>query len=206
MRGAGGSEKVRAPFTIDDLTDDLAGLLDQLGWRAPVALAGCAVGAAQALRFAARFPDRVARVVAMAPATGMTPGRRDEALALAGKFERQGVRARIAARFDHSYPPHCFAEPATRAEVFGRLMANDPTSYAATYRMLCALDMAHDLARLACPVRIVAGEHDTTRPAAALQALAASIPGASFTVIDSGHVMPILAPELVAQELRAFLG
>jgi 3-oxoadipate enol-lactonase len=205
VRGAGGSEKTRAPFSIDDLTGDLGGLLDQLECHAPVALAGCAVGAAQALRFAARHGTRVTRVVAMAPATGMTAERRTEALALADLFERQGVRERIAARFDHAYPAHYFADSLSRAAVFGRLMANDPYTYAATYRMLCALDMTLDLPRITCPVLVVAGRHDTTRPAAGLQQLASDIPGASFSLIDSGHAMPILSPERVAGEMLGFL-
>ena len=73
-RGAGMSEKLRAPPTFDILADDIAALLDAVGIAGKVALAGCAVGAGIALNFALRHPDRTKAVVAMAPATGVTAG------------------------------------------------------------------------------------------------------------------------------------
>src|SRR2546423_10963562 len=45
-RGAGFSEKIRGPLAIDTMTDDLIALLDGLGVREKVALAGTAVGGA----------------------------------------------------------------------------------------------------------------------------------------------------------------
>src|SRR4249920_3796976 len=48
-RGAGFSEKIRGPLTIDTMTDDLIALLDALGITGKVALAGTAVGGAIAL-------------------------------------------------------------------------------------------------------------------------------------------------------------
>lgn len=204
-RGAGLSEKRRDAFGIDDLADDLGALLAALELPMPVALAGCAVGAAVALRFAARRPGRANAVLALAPATGLAPQRREAVLALAEQFERHGVRERVTQRFDHAYPAHYFDDPAQREQVLGRLLANDPHTYAATYRMLCALDMDADLAAIACPVRVVAGRHDTTRPAQDLEQLARRIGGAEFRVIDSGHAMPILSPAAVARELLDFL-
>ena len=55
-RGAGFSEKIRGPLTIDTMTDDLIALLDGLGISEKVALAGTAVGGAIALHTAFRFP------------------------------------------------------------------------------------------------------------------------------------------------------
>src|SRR4051794_28184239 len=44
MRGAGGSEKIRAETTCTELADDVAALLDHLGATDPVDVAGCAIG------------------------------------------------------------------------------------------------------------------------------------------------------------------
>ena len=206
MRGAGGSEKPRRPFDIDDLADDLVGLLDALGVYGPVALAGCAVGAAVALHVAARMPNRVAALVAMAPATGLALEKKPDILQLAHRFEVEGVRDRILQRFDHSYPPRYFADSASRDVVRGRLLANDPHAYAATYRMLCALDMEADFARIRCPALFLAGRHDLTRPAAQVEQLAARVGGARFQVLDSGHAMNILSPQAVAAAMLDFLG
>lgn len=205
QRGAGLSEKPRAAFSIDDLVADLCGLLDAVGWSGPVAFAGCAVGAAVALRLAARHPARVSAVVAMAPATGLSAQKVPDTLQLADRLEREGVRARITERFDHSYAPRYFVNEAERAQALGRLLAQDPHGYAQTYRMLCTLDMQDDLPRIRCPVLVLAGQHDGTRPPAGVEAVAASIPGARFGVLDSGHVMPVLVPRLVAEAITMFL-
>src|SRR5215475_5499183 len=75
-RGAGLSQKIRAPLSIDTMVNDLIALLDALGIAEKVALAGVAVGGAIAMHAAVRFPQRVAAVVASSPAVGIAPERR----------------------------------------------------------------------------------------------------------------------------------
>jgi len=201
-RGAGMSEKPVEQPTIDALANDLAGLLAALEIAGPIALAGCAVGGATAIRFAADHPERVSHLVLFAPATGIAPDRREALRATADAIEREGMGARIALRFDHSYPPHYFAGRTDREDVRGRLLQNDPHSYAATHLMLCELDLTQAMAQITCPTLVVAGAHDGTRPAALVEPVAAAITGARFVVIDSGHAMPILSPDAVASAIR----
>ena len=80
MRGSGHSEKTSGTLSIDTLADDLAAMLDRLGVNQPIAVAGCAVGGAVAIHFAARHAERVAGLVAMAPATFLPPERKGPAL------------------------------------------------------------------------------------------------------------------------------
>ena len=61
-RGHGQSEVPSAPFTLDDLTDDLAGLLDSLHLD-KVTLIGFSFGGNEITRFAERYPSRVSRLV-----------------------------------------------------------------------------------------------------------------------------------------------
>src|ERR1700726_1632105 len=75
-RGAGLSQKVRGELHIDTMADDIAALLDHVGIKGKVALAGTAVGGAIALHFAARYPKRTSGVVVGSPATGIEPDRR----------------------------------------------------------------------------------------------------------------------------------
>lgn len=205
MRGAGLSEKQHQPFTLDDLVEDLRTLLVELGLVQPVALAGCAVGAAVALRFAARQPHQVRCVMAMSPATGIAPEKKVQTLQLAELLEHQGLRARLTQRFDHSYPVKYFKDPVVRQTVWGRLLSYDPVSYAETYRMLCDIELGPDLAAIACPTLVLAGREDTTRPPALVAQVASQIAGAKYRAVDSGHVMPVLTPYLVASALMTFV-
>ncbi|MBI3706381.1 MAG: alpha/beta fold hydrolase [Proteobacteria bacterium] len=204
-RGAGLSEKIRGSITIDDFTDDLFGLLRILGVTEPVALAGCAVGAGVAIHFAARFPDRVAGLVAMAPATGIAPERRAATMALADRIEREGLRPRVDEGISRTYPVQLRKDMRRFNDFRCRQIGNDPTSYAAMYRMLANLEMEADFARIECPTLVLAGLLDQTRPPATVLQVARSIPGARFEVIETGHSMANLTPELVAARIAGFL-
>lgn len=202
QRGAGLSEKITGTLTIEHLVADLAAVLDAAGLEGPVALAGCAVGAAVTLAFAARHPHRAASVVAMAPATGLRPEARPAALAIADALEHSGMRPRVLDRLDDSFPHRYRTDPARFAAFRAMHLGHDPHSYAAIYRMLATLDLTADLPRIACPCLLLAGETDALRPPAMVQALAATIPGARVATIPSGHFMPMLTPELVARTLQ----
>jgi 3-oxoadipate enol-lactonase len=58
LRGFGQSTTVESPYTISDMADDLAGLLDHLGIK-EIALAGHSMGGYIALAFAKKYPRRV---------------------------------------------------------------------------------------------------------------------------------------------------
>ncbi|MGO4301361.1 alpha/beta hydrolase [Leifsonia sp. RAF41] len=62
LRGRGRSGELPGPFTLNDLADDLAGMLDALGVERAV-VAGHSMGAFVAVRFAERHPERVVRLV-----------------------------------------------------------------------------------------------------------------------------------------------
>jgi 3-oxoadipate enol-lactonase len=66
LRGHGASDW-SGPYTVEQLTADLAAFLDALGLRR-VALVGHSMGAAPAYLFAARYPERVTRLVLEEPA------------------------------------------------------------------------------------------------------------------------------------------
>src|SRR5215475_8624058 len=81
-RGAGLSQKIRGPLSIDTMVADLTALLDAIGIAGKVALAGVAVGGAIALHAAARCSERIAAVAVSSPATAIAPDRRPAVLAL----------------------------------------------------------------------------------------------------------------------------
>lgn len=58
LRGFGQSTTVETPYTISDMADDLAALLDHLGIE-KIALAGHSMGGYVALAFAKKYPQRV---------------------------------------------------------------------------------------------------------------------------------------------------
>ena len=91
-RGAGLSEKIGGKVTFDDMADDLAALLDAIGIKGKVALAGTAVGGAIAIHFAVRHAARTGALVVTSPATGVAADRRQATLDRAAAAETNGMR------------------------------------------------------------------------------------------------------------------
>lgn len=204
-RGAGQSEKVRGALTFDLMADDLAALLEALGIGGRVALAGCAVGAGIALRFAARYPQRVRCVVAMAAATGIPAERREAMLAQIAENERLGPRGVVEQSFANSYPPEVRHDAAQYRRFRARWLANDPQSQAEIYRMLVNGAVTDDLPHIACPVLMIAGTHDRLRPPSMIEPMAARMPNARFRALETGHFMAVQTPALVADAINGFL-
>jgi 3-oxoadipate enol-lactonase len=191
-------------LTIDAMVDDLVALLDALGIAGKVALAGIAVGGAIALHVAVKFPQRSAAAVVSSPAIGVAPDRRPALLTRVEKMEREGLQAAIDT-LDLGYPPELRSDAQLFAAFRARWLGGDPISYGAIYRMLAGMDLQPELSRIACPVLVIAGTLDRTRPPALVEPVARSIPGARYTVMETGHYAPIQTPELYARVIGEFL-
>ena len=174
-RGAGLSSKIRGTGDIDRMADDIAALLDHCGRREPVVIAGGAVGGGIALHFAARHVGRVRGVVALGPATGVPADRRAAVLAHADEVEQIGMAAVADEQLARSYPEVMRGDAARFARFRARWLGNDPSSYAAIYRMLASNDLADEIAGLEVPVLFLAGRHDPLRPRAVVEPLAREI-------------------------------
>lgn len=203
-RGAGLSEKIRGEVSIDDLALDLLALLDHIGWGGNLYIAGCAVGAATAIRAISREPHRFDALAVLSPALGVAAQRRAETIAAGERLLKLGVRAVSDASWDRAFPPELRDNAARVNAIRCRKLGNDPESYAALYRMVAEMDLSTDLASISCPSLFVAGLFDQTRPPELVRAAAAAVAGARLEVIASGHVMQALTPERVAAVLRMF--
>lgn len=205
-RGAGLSQKIVGSCDIDQHADDLYALLDGLEISEPVALAGVAVGAAIAIRFAARFPDRVSHVVAMAPACGVAPEARAGTLQRAQGIREEGLAGVIDPLLDRTWPP-VLREPLHTYERFRlRWLGADPGSFAAVFAMLANMSLDEDIARLPERSVLIAGEHDQLRPPAEIARLASFSPGIETLTVRSGHFMSLQSPRTVADLLAGFVG
>jgi 3-oxoadipate enol-lactonase len=204
-RGAGLSEKIRGSVTWDQMADDLAGLLDALLITGPVALAGIAVGAAIAVHFAVRHPDRAAALVLHGPAVGVTADRRQGTLDRAAAVEAGGMRGVAEASLGASYPAVVRHDAAAFAAFRARWLGNDPESFAAINRMLANESIEHELAALACPALLTAGRHDGLRPPSVIEPMSRLVPHGTFLELNTGHFAPVQTPGLVSQAIHYFL-
>jgi pimeloyl-ACP methyl ester carboxylesterase len=204
-RGAGLSEKLRGTADIDVMADDVAALLDALGIKGRVAIAGIAVGGAIAIHFAARHAGRTAALIPMGPATAVSAERRATTAAAADAMEAGGIRRGIEAVLQATSPPILRTDEARFQRVRAQRLGNDPASQAAITRMLVAMDLSADYPKITCPTLFLAGKHDGLRPPATVEPLVKLIKGARFEALETAHFMSQQTPDLVADRMTKFL-
>lgn len=209
--GHGGSAPLRAMFSFTDCARCVVDLLDGLDI-ARAHFVGNSWGGMIGGTFAALYPDRLDRAVLMnctASKAGVAQKMQYAALvwlatALGGirpPLTRSAIRA--------------FLGPTTlrtRPDVVGTVRANvqsvntDSVRWAVRSVVSARPDQGALLARVTSPVLVVAGAEDSTFPVAETRAMADSIPGASFTVLDGvAHLAALEDPARVNELLDAFL-
>jgi len=205
QRGFGFSEKVRE-LKFHMVADDLAGLLDALKITAPVHLAGCAMGADFAVGFAARYPQRLAKLVLASPNIGDNAGRSGPILERAAIAEREGVRATMQASHDRSYPENLRALDRERFRRYqSRWVCNTPASFTASAHMMSAVDLTPEYGKIKAPTLVIGAKHDELRPPEKAKRVAYAIRGAKYVEADTGHFMNLQTPELFVKTIVPFL-
>jgi 3-oxoadipate enol-lactonase len=204
QRGAGGSEKVRARFSLDDLCGDLEALLGRLGLPPPFHLVGAAMGAAVAVLFAGRHPGRVGSLVLLNPATEVDEAGTESMRERAARIAAEGIRATLPQTLDRSWPPEARGDGAAFERYRARYLGNDPHGLALLNKALAGVALGDLPERIACPALVLAGAKDPIRPPEAVRAFAARVPDAVFDVLDTAHFMAAQAPAALLERLLPF--
>lgn len=206
QRGAGLSEKPRQPFTFADHVSDLERVLDHAGIAPPYHLLGLAAGAAIAVAFAHRHPKDSVALALCAPALSVSADRRKYLEGRTALAAREGMRAVEGDTLSRSYPErYRERDPDRFASYRALFLANDPVCYGHINMAFADADIGEAIGMLRAQCLLLAGEHDGLRPPEQVKAIAAQIEGARFDVIDSGHIMPVQAPEAMSSAVRTFL-
>ena len=110
LRGHGDSESVPGPYSMDQLADDCAALLDALEISEPVVVNGLSMGGYIAMAFARRYPARLAGLVLTATRSGTDTAAgkagRDQA---AQQAREQGVGSIVEGMLPKLLAPQNFA-------------------------------------------------------------------------------------------------
>jgi pimeloyl-ACP methyl ester carboxylesterase len=215
----GSGYSVRAPnasATLGAQADVLAALIDELELGRPLVV-GHSLGGAVALALAQRHPERVAGLLLLAPLTHpvreISPA--FNGLKIAKPWMRTLVAWTLAVPFGMAKrdevlqlifgPDSVPADFATRG---GGLLTLRPSHFVAACTDLAAAPedlegMTQRYVTMQLPVRIIYGRDDRIlSPQEQGGTLAAKLPGARLTLIEGGHMLPITAPDAVAQFIR----
>jgi 3-oxoadipate enol-lactonase len=207
-RGHGRSGSPPGPYSLEDLTGDVLGLMDHFGI-GEADILGLSMGGMTALGLAIDHPERVARVICCDSRSDAVPpfvaswDARIAAIRQAGGME--GVVAFTIERW------FTVAFRARRPDIVqatvDMILKTNPHGYIACAEALKRLDYKSSLGRIGAPVLYVCGAQDQAASPAVMREMAALTPGAAYAEVDPGaHVPNIETPEGFNHILEQWLG
>src|SRR5256886_2632124 len=190
-RGFGESDITSEISTMEQLADDVAGLMDVLGMQDAI-LCGLSMGGYVAFAFLRKYPQRLKGLIL----ADTRPG----ADSAEGRANRENV-ARLAlsqgtGAIADLQLPKLISEytrqhrPEVEARIRQMINAATPQGIAAASRgMAQRADSTDLLAAITCPTLVLVGEQDILTPPNVAQDYASNIPNAQFVVIpNAGHL------------------
>ncbi len=205
-RGHGASGKPAGPYSVELFADDLAALLDHVGWRSAL-VAGASMGGCVALAFAAAYPARTAALGLVDTTAWYGAKAQQQWAERAGRALANGMAELVEFQktrwFGDAFRA---AHPDIVAKSVETFLASDVEAYAASCRMLGACDLRAALPSIKAPAAIVVGEEDYATPVAMAEAMQRGIAGSTLTVLKGArHLTPLEQPERIAAELSRLL-
>jgi 3-oxoadipate enol-lactonase len=197
-RGHGRSSRVPGPFSMEQFAQDLAQLMDHVGWPSAL-IAGCSMGGGVAQAFGGLYPERTAALglidtTAWYGAEAPEQWRQRAATAKAKGLDSM-LNFQTARWFGDGFRLEHPDLVDSAARVF---LANDPDCYAATCEMLGDADLRPYLRAFRMPVTVVVGDEDYATPIAAARELHEAISGSTLTILKGRHLTPIECPDQIA--------
>jgi pimeloyl-ACP methyl ester carboxylesterase len=203
-RGFGESPLGDDGYAMDDLADDLAALLAELGVERAAVL-GMSMGGYAALAFAVRHPTQLsALVLADARAAADSAETRKARDGAIGRIRATGSGPYLDGSMARLLSPE--ATPALVTFLRDRAETRAASLIAGIEALRDRPDRTDQLGAIRVPTLAIRGSGDQVTPAEDMQQMARAIVGATFVSIPgAGHLSHIEAPDVFEQALTSFL-
>lgn len=205
-RGHGRSSRPHGPYTTGQFADDLADLLDHVGW-ARATVVGCSMGGCVAQDFAARHRDRTRGALFVDTTAWYGPTAPDDWAGRAAAAREKGLDSLIPFQLTRWFgDAFREARPALMTRLTEVFVRNDIECYAATCTMLGSADLRASASDIGHPAAVLVGEDDEATPPEMAAALAESIGDGPATVVrGTRHLTPLENPAAVVGALGELL-
>ncbi len=210
LRGHGETEATDvSPYTMEMMATDCMNLLDFVGHKGPVVVAGLSMGGYIAFEICRRFPERVSGLILAA-----TKASADTEEAKANRKESarvalaEGVRPVVDGLLPKLLAPGTYDEhPDLVADLEEMMLAVSAEGVAgAQLAMSQRPDSTGDLQGLQIPTLVVHGTEDQLIPVSEAKAMAEGIPGAKLALIEgAGHMVNMEQPVAFNEAVQEFL-
>jgi 3-oxoadipate enol-lactonase len=204
-----GQSGYRPTFTLEEMAEDYAALIDALSLGA-VHWAGLSMGGMTGMRLALSHPERVRSLILMD--TSSRPemeDRRENYFQLAAAL-RAGAGAAVADTvLQFFFAPTTYSEQPELIASYRQKLVSDRDQegiYQAAMAVFNRGDITDRLAEIKCPALVMVGEHDIATPPDRSELLASKLPHGRLVVVPrAAHMSATEQPAAVAQAIREFV-
>ncbi len=210
-RGVGESSKVTELYTVDDMADDVVAVLDAAGEDAAHVF-GVSLGGIVAQSLAARYPERVRRLILLGTTHGgpaAVPVPAETAAIMADPCEGMTPEQRIRRVMPPAFRPGWTQEHPEEFDDLVALRAKHVPpweSYVAQATAGATADTTSLLPKITAPTLVLHGAADRVVPVENAELLATAIAGARLEIIENGgHLVMIEQADRVNGAIRAFV-
>jgi len=188
LRGFGQSTTIESPYTISDIADDLAGLLDHLGVE-KTAMTGHSMGGYVALAFAKKYTNRVSGLgLISSQAAGDPPDRKEGRYKTAADVAEKGVGVVVEAM-----TPKLSADVRVQAFVRGVMEKQSKDGVIGALKAMAEReDLMSVLSSLNFPFVLIHGDADVLIPIERSKEIKAAVPSAQFVELQGAGHMPMM--------------
>ena len=201
-RGHGRSDAPQGPYTLEQLADDLAGLLAQLGIQ-QTHFCGLSMGGMIGQTFALKYP-RVFSSLTLANTTSRYPAEAQSTWADRIRIvESQGMQPLLEPTLGRWFTP-AFREarPDIMKTIGAQIVATPAAGYAGCCAAIPQIDVTKRLGEIKCPILVIAGEQDMATPLAMAQEMHTNAPGSTLAVLSpAAHLSNLEQPEAFSAAL-----
>ena len=202
-RGHGHSEAPKGPYTIEQLSGDVLGLMDTLKI-ARANFCGLSMGGLTGVALAARHGDRLERVVLCNTAARI--GSPEVWVPRAAKARTEGMHALADAVLPRWFTAdYIEREPVVLAMIRDVFVHTDKEGYASNCDAIDAADLRPEAPGIKVPALVISGTHDLAATPAQGRELAQAIPGARYVELDASHISNIEQVEAFTKTVLDFL-
>lgn len=204
-RGHGRSSGGDTPFSMADLAHDAAAFITRLN-RGPAHFVGVSMGGMAAQALAALHPAQVRSIVVAHSASHYGAEARAGWTARIETVRAQGMEAIADAALERWLgPAYAAGHPQRMAQLRDTLVRTAPLPYVHACAAVAGITLHESNGAIRCPCLVIAGLRDTAAPPALSEAIAAQIPGARQTAIDTAHLGCVEQPQAFANAVQEFL-
>jgi 3-oxoadipate enol-lactonase len=205
-RGHGGTEAPKGEYSLEMLADDLHGLLETLGIKAPH-FCGLSMGGMIGQTFALKFPG-VFRTLTLADTTSRYPAEAAPVWAERIKtVEAQGM-APLAQPTLERWFTEAFrkSRPDVVDGVRKLILATPPAGYIGCCHAIPKINLSARLKEIKCPILVIVGADDPGTPPAMAREIHENAPGSKLVVLpQAAHLANLEQPAGFTRALEDFL-